>query len=184
MTAPRDRRVERTIAAINRALFELIAERGYDKTTVQNIIDRADVGRSTFYAHFDTKDDLLLSSLDRLTADLDAHLPEPEPGGPLLPSLGLFVHVDSHHHIFDGLFRSRAIDLVTRETTAMLEARALRTLQARAGEGGESHPVDAEVRAAFAARALMSFVRWWLAQGRPHGPEWAARTFERLAASA
>jgi len=175
-----DRRVERTISAITRALFELVSERGYDRTTVQDIIDRANVGRSTFYSHFDTKDDLLLSSLEGLNADLDAHLPEPGPDEPLLPSLGLFVHIEEQHHVFSGLFRSRAIDLVTNQTIRMLEARALRAL----GDRADDHPVSPETRAAFLARSLMAFARWWIAQGRPHGPEWASATFDRLAASA
>ncbi len=54
----------RTERALNDALFALIQVKGYDKVTVQDIIDRADVGRSTFYAHYDTKDDLCYSSLD------------------------------------------------------------------------------------------------------------------------
>ena len=62
-----DRRVGRTRKALKEALTDLILERGYEGVTVQDVIDRADVGRSTFYAHFVDKDDLLMAIL----ADLE-----------------------------------------------------------------------------------------------------------------
>lgn len=54
-----DRRQKKTRRAIYRAFEELMASEHYSNVTVAQIIDRADIGRSTFYAHFDTKDDLL-----------------------------------------------------------------------------------------------------------------------------
>ncbi|ONM48689.1 TetR/AcrR family transcriptional regulator [Nocardia donostiensis] len=57
-----DRRVRRTRDALHRALIELTMERGYERVTVSDIIDRADVGRSTFYAHYRDKDELLFVS--------------------------------------------------------------------------------------------------------------------------
>jgi AcrR family transcriptional regulator len=57
-TRPRpDRRVSKTRKALKEALTDLILEKGYEAVTVQDVIDRADVGRSTFYAHFIDKDD-------------------------------------------------------------------------------------------------------------------------------
>ena len=47
-----DRRVQRTRKLLQDALMALILEKGYEAVTIQDIIDRANVGRSTFYAHF------------------------------------------------------------------------------------------------------------------------------------
>ena len=63
-TKENDRRVRRTRALLRDALVTLILEKGYNAVTVQDIIDRANVGRSTFYAHFENKDKLLLSGFD------------------------------------------------------------------------------------------------------------------------
>ncbi|MEV6277112.1 TetR/AcrR family transcriptional regulator [Nocardia sp. NPDC051832] len=68
-----DRRVRRTRQLLHRALIELMLERGYDRITVRDILERADVGRSTFYTHFRDKDDLLVvSSTEFLRTALSA----------------------------------------------------------------------------------------------------------------
>jgi len=61
-----DRRVKRTRELLLDALVHLLMERGYEKLTVQNLLDRAGVGSATFYALFQSKDELLASSIARL----------------------------------------------------------------------------------------------------------------------
>ena len=76
-----DRRVNRTRRALKEALTDLILEKGYEHVTVGDVLDRADVGRSTFYAHFVDKDALLMAIL----ADLDvpgSGLQRLDPGRP------------------------------------------------------------------------------------------------------
>ncbi|MBC7878379.1 MAG: TetR/AcrR family transcriptional regulator [Anaerolineales bacterium] len=69
-----DRRVERTRQLLQNALSELILEKEYEKVTVQDVIDRANVGRSTFYAHFEDKEQLLRSGFEPLRAQFEDFL--------------------------------------------------------------------------------------------------------------
>ena len=61
-----DRRVQKTRKLLQEALMELVAEKGYEAVTIREILDKANVGRSTFYAHFQDKDQLLHSILELL----------------------------------------------------------------------------------------------------------------------
>src|SRR5215470_20414517 len=59
-----DARVRRTRDALGDALVELMQEKPFDTITVQDVLDRAQVGRSTFYSHYSDKDDLLMSDAE------------------------------------------------------------------------------------------------------------------------
>jgi AcrR family transcriptional regulator len=68
-----DRRVQKTRKLLQDALIELVAEKGYESVSIREILDKANVGRSTFYAHFQDKDQLLRSILDYLDELFEQH---------------------------------------------------------------------------------------------------------------
>ena len=70
-----DKREERSRAVILAAFSSLLIEKGYTKMSVQDILEKAGVSRSTFYAHFDNKIDLLHS----VSEDLFSHVFHPSP---------------------------------------------------------------------------------------------------------
>jgi AcrR family transcriptional regulator len=64
------RRVARTTAAIEDAFVQLVLEQGYERVAVEDIADRADLARATFYAHYPNKEAVLFSVFNRLVEDL------------------------------------------------------------------------------------------------------------------
>lgn len=182
--ASEDRRVRRTKQHLHTALMSLIAEKGYDKITVQNLTDRADVGRSTFYAHYETKDDLLLSGMHRLTDDIELHMvDDPAAGDAILPSLGVFRHVADNHRLFKAMIGSRGIDLVHQAAQDALIERARSAIDLRTATGERSStPPDA--RAAFVAGSLLMFLSWWLDNDMPYPPEAMADMYHQMTARA
>src|SRR5215213_3349989 len=109
-----DRRSERTRQLLNVALVELMSEQRFDEITVQDIIERADVGRSTFYAHYLDKDDLLVSDFLRVLDSLADHVRLQGAGGSLTPPplTQFFEHVQEHHHLYKALVRGGGINLL------------------------------------------------------------------------
>jgi len=69
-----DRRVRRTRRALREAMLDLMEEKGYDQVTVEELTDRADIGRTTFYLHYSAKQDLLLEQFGELLDQLVVQL--------------------------------------------------------------------------------------------------------------
>ncbi|MFX0573556.1 TetR/AcrR family transcriptional regulator [Nocardia nepalensis] len=128
MTGSTDRRVRRTKSLLHRALIELMIECGYDRITLQDILNRADVGRSTFYAHFRDKDDLLLVSstefLRAAVADTESAAGDPdapEHSAPLAPLYTLFRLASANPEVYRALLGRRATGVLLRSTRRMVE---------------------------------------------------------------
>lgn len=97
--------------------MSLIEETGYDRITVQDILDRADVGRSTFYAHYRDKDDLLESGFQDIRSVLEGQMSaeaSSRTGEFLDPLLVVFEHVEGHRHRWQPLVQKGGADVIVR----------------------------------------------------------------------
>jgi len=167
----RDRRVARTRRLLSEALRQLIRECDYDAITVQDILDRADVGRSTFYAHFRNKDHLLLGGFSQGPA---AH---PWPAG----EMDLLEHMAENYDLYRSLAGTEGLPAAMgRLRRTLSEAWRARLAEAAGprGEGG----VAPEVAEHFLTGALMAVVEWWLEAGMPYPPERMNTMLDRLVA--
>src|SRR6266702_5121236 len=116
--APIDRCVARTKAMLLKAHISLILEKGYEAITVEDICEAANVGRSTFYAHYTSKDDLRRSGLENLRRLLVDRQKDAwaKPGETRDRSLGfslaMFEHARDHIDLYRTLVGGRASSLL------------------------------------------------------------------------
>jgi AcrR family transcriptional regulator len=175
-----DRRSRRSRRLIVDALLALMLEKRYARITVQEIIDRADVGRSTFYAQFRNKDDVLVSEVERVLGMLqEQHLASgQEDTQHLLPSAEFFRHVRDTQAVYPAVIRAQASDPHEQAVHRYLRDQAARQLALRAGS--HNLAVAPEIVADFLAGALLSLVRWWLDDELRYTPEQMEAIFQQL----
>jgi len=178
-----DKRVTRTRQALQAALLELMVERGYERLTVQQILDRAGVGRATFYLHFSSKEDLLRGSLDLLRD----HLGESWHGTPAAKgarsvllgfSLAFFQHVDSHRKLYRAVVGRESGVIVDRQIRRFLAELVREDLlsQDHCGRPG----VEIDLAAQYVTGALMAIVTWWLDRSIKLSAEEIDRVFRQM----
>lgn len=165
-----DRRISRTKARLGDALFILMSRKRWERITVQNILDEADVGRSTFYSHYDTKLDLLLSRIPSIGPTLGDPA---EPGG--LPDLTpLFAHVVAVREVVSGLFEQSVSGAITDHMHDTFAADWERILRGRNPSVG--NPVVYQ----YLAGATVSCLRFYVTNPECGSPEEVADRFSRL----
>ncbi len=179
-SATTDRRVRRTRELLRSALTSLILEKGYERITVQDILDRADVGRSTFYAHYRDKDDLLMSGFEDIRSVLagEMHSAEMAGGGRgefLLPLLAVLKHVEEHRQL-KAMARNDLVMRFLRESVSGIVREDLRSRFP--GWKGDQTQFEAAVQ--FVVSALMGLLTWWLDKDVPYSAEEIYSTFKRL----
>lgn len=158
-----DRRVQRTRRAIHEALLALMLETDYGSITVQQILDRADVGRSTFYTHYREKDEILVASID----DLQAMLSAAHAAGrgrnaqenAIAFSTAMFEHAAEYRKVYRALVAAPVWPRVRQgiqNVLAELIRRDVKTLRT------EKSRVPADLLVHHLAATFMSVLTWWL----------------------
>ena len=152
-----DRRVQRTHRLLTDALIQLILERGWDSVSVQDICERADIGRSTFYTHFADKEDLLVGGLSTLGQFLREQAAATGSQQPLAFARGVIEHVDEQRRLFKALAGKRSGHLAQQHFRDLLVDLVREDLQALAPA---SPRLDVAVR--YVAGAFFELLVWWL----------------------
>lgn len=175
MTRKPDRRIARSQQLLRNALVSLIEEKGFEALTVQEIIDRANVGRATFYAHFDNKEDLLMSGFDGLRATLQARqraaLAHAAGGDERLLAFSyeVFAHVNEYRAVSRAMVGKQSGAAVQRVLHKLLVD--LVRDDVKAIMRGAERTLPREALAQFIAGALFGLLLWWLEEKKPMSPE-------------
>jgi AcrR family transcriptional regulator len=181
-----DRRVARTRAALQQAQVSLILKRGYEAVTVEDICEAANVGRSTFYAHFTGKDDLRRSSFEHLQKQLTDRQREALSAArdvkdqSLGFSLTMFEHARDHIDLYRALIGGRGGAIALGAIRGILSDLVRAELAASSGKNPAADmPRDFVVQ--YVVGAYMAVLTWWLDKGAKLPPERVDAMFRRLA---
>ena len=175
-----DQRVRRTHERLGRALIELILEKHIDQVTVQEVLDRASVGRSTFYLHFRDTDDLLLSQLEEfleiMSTMLTAHK---EKSHRVVPVAEMFAHIGNQNRLYRALAESERLN----DFFDLAQGYFGRGIEQRLAESGrlpKLSPRELSARSSALAGSLLSLLRWWLDRGEKESPELMDKLFHQM----
>lgn len=178
-----DRRRRRTHELLEKAFLELMAERGYNAVTIQEIVERAGVGRATFYRHYGGKDELFLRCHEAFIKRFGIYPPvreellAPEPPATMVAA---YRHLAEVRPVLSPILLGYAKDsgLLLRRMRQSCARRIEESL--RVAFPAKEETVPAELVANFLAGAQLGLLHWWFERHLPGPPEHLARAFHRL----
>ena len=192
-----DRRIQRTRQSLRTALLELIKEKGYDTISIEEITERANVGRATFYLHYKDKEDLLLEEFSEMANEkvqvlseipFSAWLPSQEDIAdakakrPAPPLLILFEHIYDNSELYYILLKSEKSSRIVERIRKISTEAIVKFVETKA----KTDPIPLifnipiEFFAAFFSGALLSTVDWWLEEEMRHSPTEITHLFQTL----
>src|SRR6202162_4384683 len=190
-----DQRIRRTCERLGSALLALILEKPIDDVTVQEVLDRAGVGRSTFYLHYRDKDDLLLSQLEKFLETMSTALSiRKEESHRVVPVAELFAHIGNQNKLYRALADSSRLhdffDLAQGYFARGIEQRlkeSKRLSNLHVSNPHLSNPRlsrlpqrELGARASALAGSMLSLLRWWLDRGEKESSHAMDELFHRM----
>ena len=167
-----DRRTRRTRQLLRDAFMALLKEKRYEDISVQDIIERADVARSTFYVHYVDKEDLLVGRWGVFASNLGVHAnglkPEEDQGHAVLSTLGWFQHIQAQADLLKIISKDPAMDLAMKTLHGILLDDMRIRIQ---GHLPENASIPPSLAAEYLAGSLMTLLKWWVRQGMSYPPE-------------
>jgi AcrR family transcriptional regulator len=173
--------VQKTERLLRDALGSLIHEKSYDCIAVREILERANVGRSAFYAHFPDKDALLVAGIRQTLRELPSRqLPPSEHRfAPFVGfSHGLFEHIDSVRHIGTAMKSKKGRAIVHHHLRRVLLETVADAFRRRALPG--ENRVPPELLAEYVVGTFLLVLNWWFESGSALSPREADDVFLSL----
>ncbi|MEZ4713515.1 MAG: TetR/AcrR family transcriptional regulator [Caldilineaceae bacterium] len=181
-----DRRVRRSRKLLGEALLELVLEKAFGDITVQDIADRADMNRATFYLHFQSKEELLQSALQELFDELVSQFGEITPEHPIWEdgesNRLVFQHIADHAPLYKALLSDPNLGLVIHQIIAYIASHSERETRKSLSQG-MSLAIPVELLSHHVAGSLYALIDWWLRNDMPHSPEYMANVAQTLCAN-
>jgi AcrR family transcriptional regulator len=181
-----DRRIQRTRELLQKALIELIDERGYDAITIQDVVDRANIGRTTFYKHYNSKDDLFMSCHEAIVSSFQFErlYMHPLSREELLereapPKMILaFQHLEETRARLSPIFQGKDGPTILKQIRDRSAKEIEANLRAIMQKADDSIPLN--ILAGYLAGAQLALVLWWLEKRRSHTPKDIVQALHRL----
>lgn len=183
--AKTDRRIRRTRQVIQDALIALIREKGFETVTVQEIVDRADVNRSTFYFHFQDKYDLLEQSNREMLQAFTLSLQQPRETPPPCQLAKMesaekhFEHIAANATYYKVMLRELGVpDFAKQMKLAIADAFYQKLDIVLTDEQGTKIP--REMLCSFTASAHFGLIEWWLENDLIYSPAYMVNVLNQL----
>ena len=176
---PVDRRIQRTRQLLLNSLIQLILEKGYEAITIQDVIDRANIGRSTFYSHFQDKEALLLSGFENLRDVFEGFQKQSSgdsAGWGLV--LALFQHAEENRQVFKALFGKQTGTVVLNHIQKALTVNLKEHIQKTFSK--KKPPVPLDVFVQYFVNAFLGLLVWWLDSDAAYSAEEMVEYFRKL----
>lgn len=176
-----DRRVQRTRQLLQQALAELIEEKGYDAVTIEDITERANLGRTTFYLHFRSKEDLFLSSHMQGMLDYRFGIYSREEllaDDPPARMAAVFEYLKMDRSTFGIMRHGKDAPIIMRAIHDIVARNLQESLEAAFDESQSSIPFSA--LANYIVGSQLAFMTWWIERHMKYTPQEMAHMFHRL----
>lgn len=175
-----DRRIQKTQQALIEGLLELLSVKHYDSISIRDITEKANVGRSTFYAHFESKDDLLKHGFEGALDSLLQHVIISEENQKLtLDVTALFAHAKIHYELYRTLSWGSGFDLITMQGHALLSKKLLEKMSSLFSDKPDNL-VPLTILCHSLAGGILVLLKWWLDNEMPYPPERMNGIFQQL----
>ncbi|MEE4194656.1 MAG: TetR/AcrR family transcriptional regulator [Anaerolineae bacterium] len=175
------RRKIRTRKQLEQAAKELVIEKGYDDVTIQDIVDRADLGRGTFYLHFQDKEEAIWSLIEREIHEekvLVHHFATEQPGVVTLQAAfaNIFRHADQHRDLYTVMLGSKGSSALTNRVQDWLADDFYQEIEHFSlTQNHKSVPLN--IVAQIITGALTRLIMWWLNTDNPYSADQMAALF-------